>query len=103
MPSHCAVSSMLFAMLDFEDVDEEGEGDDITLEESKDTLENCIEIEALRYVGGFIAKKFPQYNFLASEMIEKETWVDFICQIDNGLKSPSVDFFKALQQMEKIV
>ena len=40
-------------------------------------LENVVETEGLRYFGGFIVHKFPQYQFLGCKVEEGDgTWTE---------------------------
>ena len=96
------VSSMLFTALEASNV-EVGEVDDENLlSEPKLTLDECVETQALRYVGGFIARKFPEYSFLGNKMTEKNTWIAAISRIENALMTPTTIFFKQLLFMEKL-
>lgn len=66
-------------------------------------LEDVVEKEALRYVGGFIVRKFPQYEFLGSNVQEGDhTWVGTVSRHVGKLKQPSNKFYEQLQRMEKM-
>ena len=61
-----------------------------------------METEGLRYVGGYIAKMFPQYQFLESDVGKEDTWIGFISRKPGKLKNPSLDFFEQLKLMEQL-
>lgn len=59
------LSAMLFTSMDAEnDLEFEGGDTQEDLEKNYLNLEHVSEMEGLRYVGGYIAHKFPQYQFL---------------------------------------
>ena len=63
-----------------------------TVEESN--LEEQMEAEALRNIGGFNSHKFSQYSFLGSNVTpEDNTWIGEICRKAGKLKTPSDDFY----------
>lgn len=69
LESELMVSSLLFASLDIQNLESESaEVDDKDTDATyfnglNHTLEECMETEALRYVGGYIARKLPEYRF----------------------------------------
>lgn len=74
---------------------------DVPFEEP--TFEEVTEKEGLRYVGGFIVRKFPEYEYLGTNVPDGDkTWIGKICRNPGSLKTPSVWFFKQLEDMEKL-
>ena len=63
------LSAMLFTSdADF-DIDIENMPDtQVSYDVERGSLEECMEAEGLRYVGGFIARKFPQYSSLGTNV-----------------------------------
>ncbi|MPD05789.1 hypothetical protein E2C01_101554 [Portunus trituberculatus] len=56
-------------------------------------LEQEMKTERLRYVGGYLAFKFPQHDFLGSHVkIGEGTWNKSASRNKEGLMTPS-DFF----------
>lgn len=58
------------------------------------TFEDAMETEALRYVGGSVVKKYPQYEFLGSP-VEKDdnTWISAISRCQRKLKKTHQGIF----------
>lgn len=57
-------------------------------------FEEVTEKEGLRYVGGFIVRKFPEYEYLGTNVPDGDkTWIGKICRNPGSLKTPSVCFF----------
>ena len=89
------LSAMLFTTLYVKESETESEDIDdfeVAFREA-DTLEDAMETEGLRYVGGYIAKKFPQYQLLESDVGKENTWIGFTSRKPGKLKNPSHDFF----------
>lgn len=67
------------------------------------TFEDAMESESLRYVGGYVVRKFPQYQYLGSDVSKDDkTWISSICRYAGRLKTPSKDFYEQLKVMEKL-
>ena len=63
-------------------------------------LESVTEAEGLRYIGGYIARKFPQYQLgFKFQKGEEATWLDEISRQNQKLFKPSSEFYKHLQVM----
>lgn len=57
----------------------------------------------MRYVGGYIVKKFPQYSFLGGNISTADsTWLGEISRILEGFKTLSNEFWSDLKEIEKI-
>ena len=64
--------------------------------------ENVVEEEGLRYFGGFIVHKFPQYQDLVCIAIKGNSlWVETINRY-GGLMTHKENFLKQLKTMEKL-
>lgn len=99
------LSAMLFSTLDCQSpITEENENVDPEEYHVKGTtLEVEMETEGLRYVGGFIVRKFPQYKFLGSNAPEDDnTWLGAVSREKTKLMSPSTKFFEQLKYMENL-
>lgn len=100
-----SLSAMLFSTLgdnDFEPVCNDNNRWDTEDVEDDLNLEKVTETEGLRYFGGFIAHKFPKYQFLGEKVGEKDnTWIGAVDR-GFGLMKPSDDFFQHLQMMETL-
>ncbi|KAK4311967.1 hypothetical protein Pmani_016558 [Petrolisthes manimaculis] len=95
------MSAMMFASLDPYQMESNDNIDDIdddvpvSLE-----LESEIKSEGLRYLGGYIAFKFPQFQFLGSHVKAGEgTWNEAASH-SKALMTPSDFFFDELHKME---
>lgn len=88
------LTAMLFSVVDAEET---------VNEKDQDTdFEQVAEIEGLNYLGGFIAKKFPQYEFLRTNAQSGNTWVDYKCESNGKLIVPSDEFQEQLMTMENL-
>lgn len=66
-------------------------------------LEECTQLEGLRYFGEFMAKKFPQYNFLVTNVQPHDkTWIGAICRHEGALLSPTENVLNDLKRMESL-
>lgn len=99
------LSAMLFSSLDWQSPINEG-NENVDPEEyhvQGTTLEVEMETEGLRYLGGFIVSKFPQYKFLGSHAPENDnTWIGAVSRVKTKLMSPSTLFFEQLKYMENL-
>ena len=92
LESELMLSAMIFSCDPALTIDDEDSNLNFTVEETN--LEEQMEAEALRNIGGFISHKFPQYSFLGSNITpEDNTWIGEICRTAGKLKTPSGDFF----------
>lgn len=100
------ISAMLFSDLDFQSSLTENELEDPDLQifnDAHNSLEEQMEDEGLRYVGGYIVRKFPQHGFLGTHVEQGDnTWIGAICRKEGSLMAPSMDFFKELKRMEAL-
>ena len=90
----------------------EGDSSDISDNDQDDSvesvenisLEEAMAMEGLRYFGGFIAKKFPQYQFLRKETEEEQekTWIEDVARMQGKLIHPSLHFLAMLEKMERL-
>ena len=59
--------------------------------------------EGLKYVGGYIVKKFPQYSFLGTNIAHDDSiWTGEICRSKGKLMTPSNNFLADLKIMENV-
>ena len=97
---------MLSAMLFSSDPDFEieiSEPTELSFSVQQESLEERMEAEGLQYVGGFIAKKFPQYSFLGTKVTaDDNTWIGEICREEGKLMTPSHEFHEKIKLMEKL-
>lgn len=99
-----SLSAMLFLSLPVENSAPECNESDIfdSLEEEVNDFENAVEEEGLRYFGGFVVKKFPQYECLGSQVSKEDTsWIGAVSRGEGKLFKPSCEFFEKLKVMEK--
>ena len=69
----------------------------------EDLLEDAMEEGGLQYVGGFIARKFPQYDFLGTKVTKGDgTWIGAVSRGDGKLMKPKKDFLEKLETMERM-
>ena len=102
LESELLISAMFFSCEP--DITEEGkENSSISLGDEETMLESCMASEGLRYVGGFLVRKFPQYGHLGESVtVHDKTWIGEISRFQSKLKTPSKYFFEKLQVMEKL-
>lgn len=94
---------MLSAMLFTCEPSIDSENYDLDVSEEEQKLEHCMEAEGLRYIGGFIARRFPQHAFLGNHVrADDDTWIGEICREQGKLMTPSPDFYEKLNLMEKL-
>lgn len=88
----------------FKDMDFYIEGDDISDVKIQEAPEVVIEEESLRYIGGYIVKKFskkyPQLGSSVSNNNEGKSWIDFVSV--KQLHVPSDEFLSQLKIMREI-
>lgn len=102
LESELMVSAMLFSC-DTQFHVGNNEACDISFNVAEGCLEKCMEAEGLRYIGGFIARKFPQYDFLGQNVTpEDNTWIGEICRKDGKLMTPSDEFYEQVKIMERL-
>lgn len=106
-PLQCelCLSAMLFSTLTVESVTEvdESKHDPSDIDKWDSNLENAVETEGLWYAGGYLAHKFPQYQFLGSNgQIGDNTWIDIASRDQGKFIKPSGDFFKKFKIMENL-
>ena len=66
-------------------------------------MENVADEVGLRYVGGYVASKFPEYQFLGCKLKKVHgTWISAVERHEDKLTSPSAEFFNKLKIMEKL-
>lgn len=111
------LTSLAFKNMDFElenEKDATADLDDLTSCPTKQdkiavlTTSDVIEEESLRYIGGYIVKKFAfKYPYLGLKVIDKvsssctKTWTEMINK--GGLHIPSDDFLSKLTVMREVV
>lgn len=98
--SELLLSAMLFST--DQSFDSEGNENSEVPTVKQASLEDCMEAEGLRYVGGFITRKFPQYSLGGNVTSDDNTWVGQICRNDGKLMVPSEEFYEKLKLMEKL-
>lgn len=98
------ISAMLFTSDGTFDTDIDNKANtQISYDVERANLEECMEAEGLRYVGGFIARKFPQYSSLGTNVTtEDNTWIGEICRTEGKLMTPDDEFYEQLKVMEKL-
>lgn len=93
------LSAMIFAL----DKEELNAYDPPSFDVQGMNFEDAMEAEGLRYVGGFLVKKFPQYEFLGSNSTKNDnTWISACSRVEGKLKTPNKDFLEKLIIMEKL-
>ncbi|KAK3855025.1 hypothetical protein Pcinc_038544 [Petrolisthes cinctipes] len=101
-----SLTAMLFATLDADDSmveDENLENEQMNCLDFGTNLEDAVEMEGLRYVGGYIASKVPQYGFLGSIVQPGDkSWIGIAGREPGKLMVPSSDFFTKLKSMETL-
>ncbi|XP_066962006.1 uncharacterized protein [Macrobrachium rosenbergii] len=96
------ISAMVFASSEDEKMPEE-ETDNVDTEFAERTSENVADEEGLRYVGGYVASKFPEYQFLGCKLKKLNgTWISAVERHEDNLTEPSAEFFEKLKLMEKL-
>ena len=86
------ISAMVFAATEDEKIQQE-ESEDLNLEFQEKTLETVADEEGLRYVGGYVASKFPEYQFLGCKLKKVQgTWISAEERDTDKLASPSAEF-----------
>ena len=96
------ISAMVFASIEEEKMLEEN-SENFDTEFQERTLETAADEEGLRYVGGFLASKFPEYQFLGCKLKKVHgTWISEVERDKDKLTSPSAEFFEKLKIMEKL-
>ena len=64
-------------------------------------LENEMESDGLRFLGGFIVRKFPNFEFLGSNVEDGDsTWIGYVAREKGKLMKPYQSFFEQLKKME---
>lgn len=102
LESELLISAMLFST-DQTLNNEEGDDEFSLFNVKEPTLENCMETEGLKYIGGFIVKKFPKYSNLGEHVkANDDTWIGAVSGNPGKLMTPSTEFFEKLQIMEKM-
>ena len=103
------LSAMFFSISDDKDLVNEDDqlitaDDKENLDENGIDFEEAMEIEGLRYVGGYIAHKFPQYQYLGTPAIDTEdkTWIESVSREKGKLTKPTCEFLEKLKDMEKL-
>lgn len=96
------LSAMLFSSLDGDD--HNAQLDSVDFHDISDPkFETEMEKEGLRYLGGFIAHKFPQHQFLGEHVTESDTtWIGEACRKQGRLMTPSETYFEQLNLMERL-
>lgn len=98
--SELMLSALMFALDEKWETEVDEDPNIKTAEEGN--FEECMESEGLRYVAGFIARKFPQYAGLGTVMKSKDnTWIGAICRKSGKLFIPSDDFYLKVKKMEE--
>ena len=86
-----------------EEADKENTPDSLDFESEFTGLAKAVEKEGLAYFGGFIAHKFPQYDYLGSKASnEEDTWIGVISRGNKKLMKPSHEFLEKLKKMENL-
>ena len=71
------------------------------LPEECHNLESEMETEGLRFLGGFIVRKFPNYEFLGSNVEDGDnTWIGHVAREKGKLMKPYQSFFEQLKKMD---
>lgn len=99
------LSAMMFASLDAEELEAADDTENSSVDDvmAPLELEQEMKTEGLRYVGGYLAFKFPQHDFLGSHVkIGEGTWNEAASRSKKGLMTPSDFFFKELKKMENL-
>ena len=87
------ISAMVFAATEDEKIQQE-ESEDLNLEFQEKTLETVADEEGLRYVGGYVASKFPEYQFLGCKLKkENGTWISAVERHQDESTKLSPKFF----------
>lgn len=101
-----SLTAMLFADLDADESvveDANLENEKMNCEDFGTSLEDAVEMEGLRYVGGYIARKFPQYDYLGATVPPGyKSWIGAVEREPGKLTVPSSDFFAKLKSMETL-
>ena len=98
------LTAMIFCISDDKDFDDGSSStvdDPANISESEINFEDAMETEGLRYVGGYIARKFPQYQLGNNVESGDNTWIETICRHEGKLMKPTSEFFEKLKMMEK--
>lgn len=102
LESELMLSAMLFSSDSQYAIESKDESNELHNLE-KEELEESMETEGLRYVGGFIAHKFPKYSYLGTNVNpDDKTWIGKVCRRKGKLMTPSNDLFEQLRLMEKL-
>lgn len=107
LDSEIMVSAMLFSSMDVnvetENDIENDENNEEMFHVSQANLEECVGTEGLKYFGGYIAHKFPKYDFLGKKEVEEsKSWINAVSRRKGALFTPKDDFLKKLQAMERL-
>lgn len=105
LDNELCLSAMLFTSMNDVDLEfeDENDDDDKGFERSELNLETVSEMEGLRYVGGYIAHKFPQYQHLGTTaQPEDNSWIGAISKVEGKLFTPTREFWEELKMMEKL-
>ena len=102
------LTSQLFRNIDFELIEDElddGAEISVPIEVVEKSAENVIEEEALRYIGGYIVRKFSmKYPYLGSKAnsteLQTSTWIAAVNKGD--LYVPSEEFFSKLLVLREV-
>lgn len=102
LDSELMLSVMIFSCHRKADIDIPDEGNkSFNVEDGY--LAECTELEGLRYFGGFVARKFPQYVFLGLNVTANDnTWLGEISWAEEKLLTPTTEFYEQLKLMEKL-
>ncbi|KAK4318382.1 hypothetical protein Pmani_010619 [Petrolisthes manimaculis] len=100
LEEECSLSAMAVSALDWQEPLTEGQYNENTddpceYDSQGTTFEDEMETEGLKYLGGYIVHKFPQHQFLGSNVEKNDhTWISNICRANQKLMKPSNQFFE---------
>ena len=85
------VSAMLLSSTDKEELEWENESNTNNMKECEQlNLEKVAEKEGLQYVGGYIVKKFPQYQDLGEVVASGDkSWIGVVSRAEGKLFKPN--------------